>query len=190
MPDTRYRWTLLRAGTLKLDGGSMFGLIPRVVWSKAVVPDDRHRITVAHNCLLLESPGGGRVLVEAGSGDKLDAKMRAILDLGDRTVVDAVEEVAPVSDVRHVVVSHLHFDHAGGLTRRSWVPRTASPTTSSPTPRWSPSGGCWRKRPGMTGCWCWTTSPATPARGPGATAGAGSNWCPQSARAPERRPRP
>ena len=119
MPDTRYRWRLLRAGTLRLDGGSMFGLIPRVVWSKAVVPDDRHRIEVAHNCLLLEAPGGGRVLVEAGSGDKLDAKMRAIFALGDRTVVDAVGEVAPVGDVRHVVVSHLHFDHAGGLTRRS-----------------------------------------------------------------------
>ena len=118
MADTRYRWTLLRAGTLKLDGGSMFGLIPRVVWSKAVVPDDRHRITVAHNCLLLEGPDGGLVLVEAGSGDKLDERMRAIFDLGDRTVVDAVEEVAAVGDVRHVLVSHLHFDHAGGLTRR------------------------------------------------------------------------
>lgn len=119
MAHTTYTWHLLRAGTLSLDGGSMFGLIPRVVWSKAVVPDALHRMTVSHNCLLLAAADGRRILIEAGSGNKLDAKMRGVFALGDRTILDAVGEVAPIEQVRHVVVSHLHFDHAGGLTRRS-----------------------------------------------------------------------
>ena len=53
----RYRFTLLRAGEFRLDAGSMFGLIPRVVWSRTVPVDDRGRITVQHNCLLLEGEG-------------------------------------------------------------------------------------------------------------------------------------
>ena len=120
----RYRWQALRAGPLKLDGGGMFGLIPRVVWSKAITPDDKHRITVAHNCLLLtrtdESGKVHRVLIETGSGDKLDEKMRSIFDLTDYTIVNAVEDAGCGCDeIEHVIVSHLHFDHAGGLTRRA-----------------------------------------------------------------------
>ena len=85
-----YRVTPLRAGPLKLDGGGMFGLIPRVVWSKLIPPDDQHRITVAHNCLLLsrsdESGKTRRILIETGTGDKLDAKMRNIFGLTDYTI--------------------------------------------------------------------------------------------------------
>src|SRR3954463_1330301 len=112
----RYRWQALRAGPLKLDGGGMFGLIPRVVWSKAIAPDDKHRITVAHNCLLLtrtdDSGKPHRVLIEAGSGDKLDEKMKAIFGLTDYTVVNAVEESgSSCDDITDVIISHLHFDH-------------------------------------------------------------------------------
>ena len=117
--DATYAWRLLRAGSLALDGGAMFGIVPRVVWSRDVAADDRHRIVVAHNCLLLESSGGGKILIEAGSGGKFDAKLRDIYGLTDRTVLDAVAEVAPPTDVRHAIVTHLHFDHAGGLTRQA-----------------------------------------------------------------------
>jgi glyoxylase-like metal-dependent hydrolase (beta-lactamase superfamily II) len=113
----RHSWRLLRAGTIALDGGAMFGIVPRVVWGRDVTADDRHRIVVAHNCLLLDAPDGGRVLVEAGSGGTFDAKLRDIYGLSDRTVLDAVAEVAAPADVRHAIVTHLHFDHAGGLTR-------------------------------------------------------------------------
>jgi len=122
----RYRWTLLRAAAFKLDGGSMFGLIPRVVWSRTCPADERGRITVQHNCLLLErvdaagasAPGPRRVLLEVGTGDKLDAKNREIFDLENRSIIDALREVAcPPEEIGAVVVSHLHFDHAGGLTR-------------------------------------------------------------------------
>ena len=114
----RYHWQILRAGPLKLDGGGMFGLIPRVVWSKAIAPDDRNRITVAHNCLLL-SNNDRRIVIETGSGNKLDEKMRGIFGLTDYTIVEALcDGGCACEDVDHVIVSHLHFDHAGGLTRK------------------------------------------------------------------------
>src|SRR2546423_9604094 len=98
-----YSWRLLRAGRLKLDGGSMFGLVPRVVWMRSVPPDDRGRITVHHNCLLLERSGPAEpgpdgesarfaprlILIETGSGDKMDTKSREIFDLEDRSILDA-----------------------------------------------------------------------------------------------------
>lgn len=95
----------------------MFGLIPRTVWSRSVPVDDRGRMTVQHNCLLLEG-GGRRVLIETGTGNKLDEKSRDIFALGSRWIGDALAEagVEPGS-INAVVVSHLHFDHAGGLTR-------------------------------------------------------------------------
>src|SRR3954466_5132079 len=116
-----YHWQLLRAGPLKLDGGGMFGVVPRVVWSRAMPPDEQHRVTVAHNCLLLRRVDDPTdlTLIETGSGDKLDAKMREIFGLTDRTIRDAVSEVARPEDVRRAIVSHLHFDHAGGLTLRT-----------------------------------------------------------------------
>lgn len=118
-----YTWSVLRAGSFRLDGGSMFGVVPRAVWSKAVTPDDRGRVEVHHNCLLLESAGAGpkrRVLIEVGSGNKLDAKSRDNFALQDRWIGDALSEsgVSP-EDINAVVVTHLHFDHAGGLTRRA-----------------------------------------------------------------------
>src|SRR2546430_2403173 len=115
----RYRWELLRAGPLKLDGGGMFGVVPRVLWSKALPPDEKHRVTVAHNCLLLrriDNPADLTV-IETGSGDKRGAKMRDIFGLTDRTVENALPEDVRPKDVRRVIVSHLHFDHAGGTTR-------------------------------------------------------------------------
>jgi glyoxylase-like metal-dependent hydrolase (beta-lactamase superfamily II) len=121
--DVRYSWRLLRAGRFKLDAGSMFGLVPRVVWSRTVSTDDRGRMDVQHNCLLLERIGGPNdapklVVIEAGTGDKMDAKSKDIFALEDRSVEAAVEEAGcRCADVGAVVVTHLHFDHAGGLTR-------------------------------------------------------------------------
>lgn len=115
----QYEWTLLRAGRFLLDGGGMFGIIPRTVWTRFVQPDDRNRIELCHNALLLK--GGGRtILIEAGTGDKLDPKMAEIFGLDGRTIEHAVQDAGvDPADVGTVVVSHLHFDHAGGLTRRT-----------------------------------------------------------------------
>ncbi len=114
---TTYAWTLLRAGNFRLDGGSMFGLVPRAVWSRNIAPDDKGRVPVHHNCLLLR--GGGKTYVlEVGTGDKMDAKSTQIFALEDRTILTALgEQRCDPADVDGVIVSHLHFDHAGGLTR-------------------------------------------------------------------------
>jgi glyoxylase-like metal-dependent hydrolase (beta-lactamase superfamily II) len=126
MKEVRYRWRLLNAGPFLLDGGSMFGLIPKTVWTRTLTPDDQNRITITHNCLLLEGetpdPELGRprrILIESGTGDKLDAKMRKIFGLTERTIESAVVEAGvDPAEIDAAVVTHLHFDHAGGLTRR------------------------------------------------------------------------
>ena len=133
----RYDWTVLDAGTIALDGGSMFGVVPRVLWQKAFTPDERNRITLAHNCLLLRPDDGGPpVIIETGSGDKFDEKNKAIFGLGDRTVLTALaEQGVDPADIAHVVVSHLHFDHAGGLTRLAGPAETPDWTGARDGPR-------------------------------------------------------
>jgi glyoxylase-like metal-dependent hydrolase (beta-lactamase superfamily II) len=106
----------------------MFGVIPRVIWSRAVPMDEAGRIEVAQNCLLLEG-GGRRVLIETGSGNKFDAKSRGIFGLTDYTVIDALAEAGVACEsIRHVIPTHLHFDHAGGLTRRTAGSEEVTPT--------------------------------------------------------------
>lgn len=114
----------------------MFGLIPRSVWSRACPTDERGRISVQHNCLLLERQGdvpvGWKglaprlVLLESGTGDKLDAKNRDIFALEDRSILDALHEAnCRPEDIDAAIVTHLHFDHAGGLTRACRAGETA-----------------------------------------------------------------
>lgn len=108
---------ILQAGRLRLDGGGMFGIIPKSMWSGWTSPDDDNRIDLQTNCLLLRR-NDRTVLIETGCGDKWSPRERDMYGLESRTVVDALGErgVAP-DDVDLVIVTHLHFDHAGGLTR-------------------------------------------------------------------------
>lgn len=112
-----YRITVLRTGTFRLDGGGMFGIIPKSMWAKWAPPDADNCVRLATNCLLLDD-GSRKVLVESGFGDKWSAKERAIYDFQQRTVVDALREVGvEPRAIDTVVVTHLHMDHAAGLTR-------------------------------------------------------------------------
>lgn len=94
----------------------MFGLIPKTMWSRWIEADESNRIALATRSLLVESRDG-LILVEAGCGDKWSDRERTMYALERRTVVDALAErgVEP-GEIRHVVLTHLHFDHAGGLT--------------------------------------------------------------------------
>ncbi len=114
-----WNWTLLRAGEFWLDAGAMFGIIPKPVWQRWLTPDDANRMPLQQNSLLLEKDGK-LVVIETGIGDKFGDKERRIYNLEDRAIHDALHEVdcAP-QDVDAVILTHLHFDHAGGLTRRS-----------------------------------------------------------------------
>jgi glyoxylase-like metal-dependent hydrolase (beta-lactamase superfamily II) len=95
----------------------MFGVVPKAIWSRLSPPDDANRIALQTNCLLLTS-GDHRVLIETGCGDKWSDKSRRIFGIEERTVVDALREVDTMpDDIDDVIVTHLHFDHAGGLTQ-------------------------------------------------------------------------
>ena len=110
-------WQVVTAGRFRLDGGSMFGVVPQVLWTRLVAPDDLNRIPLACHCLLLERKGV-RVLVECGYGDKFTAKERAIFSLEQNTIGTSLEACAIETDsITAVLLSHLHFDHAGGVSR-------------------------------------------------------------------------
>jgi len=104
------------AGHVRLDGGAMFGVIPRTLWEKKIAPDARNRITLAMNCLLIHA-AGKRILVETGAGDKWDPKLRDIYAIEPSRLVDGLREydLRP-EDIDIVVNTHLHFDHCGGNT--------------------------------------------------------------------------
>ena len=113
----------LEAGLQRLDGGAMFGVVPKPMWEKRAPPDERNRIPLALRCLLVEPPDG-IILVDTGVGDKDDAKFHDIYGIENRgpdgqTRLDlALAELGfTPADVRLVINSHLHFDHAGGNTR-------------------------------------------------------------------------
>jgi len=115
----------LQAGLQQLDGGAMFGVVPKTLWSRRIAADDRNRIPLGMRCLLVEHPDG-LVLVDTGVGDKESAKFHEIYGVenaplgstGPTQLESALAEAGfSASDVRLVVNTHLHFDHAGGNTR-------------------------------------------------------------------------
>jgi glyoxylase-like metal-dependent hydrolase (beta-lactamase superfamily II) len=130
----------------------MFGVVPKVVWSRVAQADELGRILLGHNCLLLErvdddinlaegaiQQGPHRIVIEAGSGDKLDSKTRAIYGLTEECVEKAVINAGvSCEDIDDVILTHLHFDHCGGATRR---------VRSGETPDWCPPGA----DPGIAG---------------------------------------
>ncbi|HEX6737864.1 MAG TPA: MBL fold metallo-hydrolase [Vicinamibacteria bacterium] len=109
---------LLGDGGFALDGGAMFGVVPRTVWERAHPADERNRIALALNVVLIET-AGRRVLVDTGMGERWGEKERALYRL-DRssTLLGALRArgLGP-EDIDLVVNTHLHFDHAGGNTR-------------------------------------------------------------------------
>ncbi len=110
----------------------MFGVVPKAIWSRLTTPDDENRIPLQTNCLLLED-GTNRVLIECGYGEKWEEKERRIFALESRTVIDALAEISiDPADLTHIILTHLHFDHAGALTRWN-AARDAVPTFPNAT---------------------------------------------------------
>jgi glyoxylase-like metal-dependent hydrolase (beta-lactamase superfamily II) len=113
------RVALVQAGTFRADAGALFGPVPWVLWGGLVADeaDDRRRLLQALNCLLIQTPAG-RVLVETGIGERVDEKTRAMRVYEGPWVVAALEAAGFEPETVDVVaMSHLHFDHAGGLLR-------------------------------------------------------------------------
>jgi glyoxylase-like metal-dependent hydrolase (beta-lactamase superfamily II) len=114
------RVTALDGGSFRLDGGAMHGVVPKTLWSKLVSCDERNRCSYSTRCLVVEGRGH-RTLIETGNGDKFSPKLKDIYGIDhDRAVGDALREAGLDPDaIDTVVMSHLHFDHSGGATRRT-----------------------------------------------------------------------
>lgn len=112
------RVSALLGNRLRLDGGAMFGNVPRAVWSRWFEPDDQGRIDIDCRSLLVEEAGGRRVLFDAGVGAFFEPKLReryGVID-AQHVLLDSLGALGlEDSDIDLVVLSHLHFDHAGGL---------------------------------------------------------------------------
>ncbi len=109
----------LTDGTLYLDGGAMFGVVPRVLWEKHHPADDRNRIRLELGVLLIKA-NGFNILVDTGIGNKCDAKFNEIYAVSRRPSIEeslSNHHLTP-SDIGMVINTHFHFDHAGGNTRK------------------------------------------------------------------------
>jgi glyoxylase-like metal-dependent hydrolase (beta-lactamase superfamily II) len=113
-----YRVEVIPDCEFRLDGGAMFGVVPRNLWSKVCPPDDQNRIRMNMNCLFIEA-GNQRILIDTGIGDKWSEKHRAMYGIDrQRSLGESLNAIAGVSaeDITIVINTHLHFDHAGGNT--------------------------------------------------------------------------
>jgi glyoxylase-like metal-dependent hydrolase (beta-lactamase superfamily II) len=144
---------LVPDATIFIDGGAMFGVVPKSLWIKHKIPDERNRVPEATNCLLVQGPQGSS-LVEGGVGDKLSEKDKdhfGLHDLGRLTRGLKAAGIEP-EEVDHVFLTHLHFDHCGAVTTydgsrlrptfpraRYFVQRTEFETWLDPDPRSRPS---------------------------------------------------
>ncbi len=110
----------LRASRFRLDGGTMFGVVPRPLWERASPPDALNRVELGCNCLLVKQPGD-LTLIDTGCGEAWTAREEQIFALDPqhtlRTAL-AAAEVCP-EQITRVILTHLHFDHAGGAV---WAP--------------------------------------------------------------------
>ncbi len=110
----------IETGRFRLDGGAMFGVVPKTLWSRYIDVDDKNRILMAMRCLLIKSENTGRVyLIDNGSGTKFNEKFESIyqLDHDHSNLIDSLAHHGfEPEDVTDLIFSHLHFDHCGGTT--------------------------------------------------------------------------
>ncbi len=104
-------------GVFRIDGGAVFGVVPKAIWSRVRQPDRKNRIEMGLNCLVIRS-GGKTVLVDTGIGTKPSRHTKTLYAMRAGRLVDnlALQGIQP-SDIDLVILSHLHFDHVGGCTR-------------------------------------------------------------------------
>jgi glyoxylase-like metal-dependent hydrolase (beta-lactamase superfamily II) len=112
------KFSIVHAGYFKLDGGAMFGIVPKKLWQRLNPPDDNNLCTWSMQCLLIEN-GDRKILVDCGLGDKQSEKWRSFFEPhGDENLFDSLRNcsVNP-EEITDVFLTHLHFDHCGGAVK-------------------------------------------------------------------------
>lgn len=106
---------LLESGTFRLDGGAMFGVVPKVIWQKLIYPDETNRLELAMRCLLIETVDR-LILVDTGIGNKQKGNfIKHFSPANTHLLIDNLcKKGFSVEDITDVILTHLHFDHAGG----------------------------------------------------------------------------
>ncbi|MEQ9310812.1 MAG: MBL fold metallo-hydrolase [Balneolaceae bacterium] len=110
----------IETGDIKLDGGAMFGVVPKTLWSKGIAADVKNRISMTMRCLLIKSNQTGKVyLIDNGVGNKFNEKMMDIyqIDFTNRELARSLKAQGfGFKDITDIIFTHLHFDHCGGTT--------------------------------------------------------------------------
>lgn len=111
---------IIETGKFKLDGGAMFGVVPKSMWQKLNQPDDNNMCTWAMRCLLIEE-GERKILIDTGLGDKQDAKFRShFYPHGEDSLIGSLDKAGfNPEDITDVFLTHFHFDHVGGAIKRT-----------------------------------------------------------------------
>jgi glyoxylase-like metal-dependent hydrolase (beta-lactamase superfamily II) len=104
--------------SFKIDGGAMFGVVPKVIWERLMTSDESNRITLDLNLLLVKS-GGKNILIDSGIGDTLNEKQKKIYGVEkDSNLEKALSEIGlKPENIDWVILTHLHLDHAGGVVK-------------------------------------------------------------------------
>jgi glyoxylase-like metal-dependent hydrolase (beta-lactamase superfamily II) len=113
-----FELTILTDGTYYLDGGALFGVVPKPLWEKKHAADDLNRIAVGTNSVLVRTGDGKTVLIETGIGHKLPEKLARIYDAKAQLLNSLASAKVKPEEIDIVINSHLHFDHCGWNTRR------------------------------------------------------------------------
>tara|TARA_Y100000768_G_scaffold17980_1_gene12428 strand:- start:1032 stop:1889 length:858 start_codon:yes stop_codon:yes gene_type:complete len=114
----KWKINIIESGKFKLDGGGMMGSVPKVMWNKTNPSDDYNRINLSMRCLLLDN-GKDKILIETGIGNKNTKKFEQIfcIEQSSFPLRDKLKSFGyDLEDITHVILTHLHFDHAGGAT--------------------------------------------------------------------------
>src|SRR3989304_8571040 len=113
----KFELHVISDGFFALDGGSMFGIVPKVIWEKLITPNQFNRIRLSLNCLLIRT-GKKNILIETGVGGKYSQKWMDMYEMNRTyTVPKSLKNIGlDPNDIDIVIVSHLHFDHMGGAT--------------------------------------------------------------------------
>ena len=113
----QFELSIISDGRFWLDGGTMFGVVPKVMWNKLISADELNRVELSLNCLLIETPEGN-VLIDTGINDKLKDRFKEIYKMDrDITFVESLNRMGfKPENIDFVINTHLHFDHCGGNT--------------------------------------------------------------------------